>query len=143
MQRLAQATLKHTGPAGRETIEQDTAKLTADWDEYTTRLTDVTTQLKDALDKWERYEQTYQTLQYWVKAMEVKVKDVPLVATLDEKRTELTKYKVGHVNYANDSWCGSRLKCCMFLALILYYLILLSCGFFLYLSCYLFSVICV
>ena len=89
--------IKHTGAPGRETIEREVGTIQRDWECYTNQLQDVNSQLNDALAKWDQYERTYQMLQQWVKDTESKVKDVPLVATLEEKRAQVAKYKVSVV----------------------------------------------
>ena len=47
-----------------------------------------------ALHYWRLYEDKYERIQGWVKAMEKQVKDCPLRATLEEKQEQLKKYQV-------------------------------------------------
>ena len=46
------------------------------------------------VDRWNEYEAAYEELLNWVKDTEKKVKAVTLVATLDEKKTQVKKFKV-------------------------------------------------
>ena len=48
---------------------------------------------------WDEYDAAYDALHRWVKDMEVQVKDYELRSTLEEKESQLEKFKVsrGHI----------------------------------------------
>lgn len=90
----ADSTLLHTAPAGREVIVQELDSVTQNWEQYVSDLQAAHTRLDQCLQQWQRYEDMYENLLKWIKDTEKKVKDMPLVSTLDEKQAQVKRYQV-------------------------------------------------
>ena len=91
---LAEKTVAHTGPAGCQAIQKELNTLQSDWSAYCNQLEETQSKLTALLHRWQVYDATCEHLLNWIKDTERMVKDVTLVATLEEKKEEVKKYQV-------------------------------------------------
>ncbi len=55
--------------------------------------------MSGALQAWQEYDSLYDSLHKWLKDMEAQVKDLELKSTLDDKKSQLDKFKVSTCTY--------------------------------------------
>nr|KAG5692778.1 hypothetical protein BaRGS_009394 [Batillaria attramentaria] len=89
----AQETMDTTALKGRQAVQSEMDVLKLDWEDYSLKLHSLRDSLEQALHYWRLYEDKYERIQGWVKAMEKQVKDCPLRSTLEEKQEQLKKYQ--------------------------------------------------
>ncbi|KAK7104412.1 hypothetical protein V1264_019133 [Littorina saxatilis] len=89
----AQEAMDTTALKGRQTIQSEMDVLKLDWEDYSLKLHSLKDSLEQALHYWRLYEDKYEQIQGWVKAMEKQVKDCPLKSVLEEKQEQLKKYQ--------------------------------------------------
>ncbi|XP_076442566.1 muscle-specific protein 300 kDa-like isoform X3 [Babylonia areolata] len=89
----AQETMDTTALKGRQAVQSEMDVLKLDWEDYSLKLHSLRDSLEQALHYWRLYEDKYEQVQAWVKAMEKQVKDCPLRSTMEEKQEQLKKYQ--------------------------------------------------
>ncbi|XP_074648980.1 muscle-specific protein 300 kDa-like isoform X3 [Tubulanus polymorphus] len=90
---IAEMTMVHTAPVGRQVVSKEVTALKQDWDDYNTSLTDTQKKLDNCMQQWRSYDDNYDRLSHWIKEMEKKVKDFGLKNTLEEKHVQLEKFQ--------------------------------------------------
>lgn len=86
----------NTATNGREVIRSELRALKQDWDRLFDDVMSAQRQLEVSLVQWTSFDESYEQLETWMKNMESQLKgDLPLRATLDEKKAQLNTYKVG------------------------------------------------
>ena len=92
----AERTMPQTGRAGQQQIRRELDALQYDHDKYTSQLAETRSALEGVLEALEEYETASEQLRRWLKEMEAQVKDYEFKSTLEEKKTQLEKFKVCH-----------------------------------------------
>ena len=86
--------LPQTAPQGQKQVRRELDSLKYDWDKYSSRITETKSALESAHNSWEQFDSLYDDLGKWLKEMEVKIKDHELKSTLQDKKTQVDKFKV-------------------------------------------------
>ena len=80
---------------GRDVIHQRVGALQQEWDELLMKVMSCQQQLKLSLVEWTSYTNCVDQVEAWLAKMRTRISDdLPLVGTLDEKKTQLQMYKV-------------------------------------------------
>jgi len=80
---------------GREVIRQQTCDLQRDWDELFTMMTCSHRQLDMTLVEWTSHDDCVRQVEAWLVKMRSQVTDdLPLVGSLDDKKSQLHMFKV-------------------------------------------------
>ena len=111
----ATTTLTNTGLVGKQTIQRELESLRIDWEQYSVELGETQTRLQAIVTRWEEYEHSYEALADWMKTEEKRVKDYTLVASLEDKKSQVIKYQV---NYAITHCSLVTCVFCIFLSTV-------------------------
>ncbi len=85
----------NTAADGREMIRHELRLLKQDWDSLYDDVMAAQRQLNVNVVQWTSFEESYDKLEVWLKATEAQLKgDIPLKATLDDKKSQLSTYRV-------------------------------------------------
>ena len=85
----------HTASTGREAIRQEVRSLKQDWDALFDNVMSEQRHLEVSLVQWTSFQESSHQLEAWLSGMEAQLKgDLPLVATLEEKKAQLQTYRV-------------------------------------------------
>ena len=80
---------------GRDVIRQQIDALQLEWDTLFTKITASQRQLDVSLVEWTSYADCVSQVEAWLTKMRTMVsEELPLVGTLDEKKTQLQAFKV-------------------------------------------------
>lgn len=80
---------------GREVIRRQTGAVQQEWDELFMQVTSSLQQLDIRLVEWTSYTDSVDQVEAWLAKMRTLVTDeLPLVGTLDEKKTQLQTFRV-------------------------------------------------
>jgi nesprin-1 len=85
----------NTSAEGREIIRQHLRTLKQDWDGLYDEVLSIQRHLEVNLVQWTSFEESYEQLEAWLRNMETQLSgEMPLHASLDEKKGQLQTYKV-------------------------------------------------
>jgi len=80
---------------GHDVVRQQTAALQLEWDDLFTKVTASQRQLDVTLLEWTSYTDRVHQIEAWLAKMRTLLRnELPLVGTLEEKRTQLQTFKV-------------------------------------------------
>lgn len=82
-------------PDGREIVRGEIQRLRQSWDHVFEEVLTSQRQLEVALIEWTSFTDSFTQIQEWLSNSELQLGDgdAPLVATLEEKKTQLQSYK--------------------------------------------------
>ncbi|KAL5008450.1 hypothetical protein ScPMuIL_014031 [Solemya velum] len=83
----------HTSVEGRDVMRREMDHLMTEWGDYLVRIEQADQDLKDALRQWGDFESKFDTCASWLKEIEQRVKSYDLKASLQEKQTQVDKFK--------------------------------------------------
>ena len=87
-------TLSSTSASGRDAIQRELATLQADWDAFVGAISDTRVTLESRLLQWSQFDDSFETIDRWLKDMERRLTDSEPKADLSEKKAQLQKVKV-------------------------------------------------
>ncbi|CAL1544282.1 unnamed protein product [Lymnaea stagnalis] len=83
-----------TAPDGREVIRQDLKKLKLGYEGMFDELSTIQRKLEVSLVQWTSFDESYGQVEHWLRQMESQLEgQIPLRATLEEKKTQLHNYR--------------------------------------------------
>lgn len=85
---------KHTSMEGQDVMRREMDHLMTEWGDYLARIEQADQDLKDALRQWGDFESKSDMCASWLKEIEQRVKNYDLKATLQEKQSQMDKFKV-------------------------------------------------
>ena len=86
----------NTAADGREVVRQEIRTLKQEWDTLFDDIMSVQRQLEVNLVQWTSFQESSEQLESWLANMETQLKgELPLMVTLEEKKSQLQTYKVG------------------------------------------------
>lgn len=79
----AHGVLKKSGLTGRQTVQAEVDQLQASWDKFETDLSATKGNLEKAVERWNKYDSSYHSLDNWIKTLEKSAKET-LASPSDE-----------------------------------------------------------
>ncbi|KAJ8309205.1 hypothetical protein KUTeg_014079 [Tegillarca granosa] len=86
-------TLPQTASHGQANIKTELESLAQDWEALANRLNDVQQNLMHALQALQAYDGSCDSLNKWLRDVELKIKDLDLKSTLRDKQEQVDKFK--------------------------------------------------
>ena len=85
----------NTATEGREVIRQQLRRLKPDWDGLYDEVMATQRHLEVNLVQWTSFEESYEQVESWLVNLEGQLRtEIPLHATLEEKKAQLQTYRV-------------------------------------------------
>lgn len=88
-------TIPQTAPQGQATLQQEMDSLIQDWETLINKMCDTQENIVHATHALENYDGTCESLNKWLREVEGQIRDYEMKATLNEKQTQVQKFKVG------------------------------------------------
>lgn len=87
-------TLPQTAAQGQANIRTELESLAQDWEALASRLGDVQQNLMHAIQALQAYDGSCDSLNKWLRDVELQIKDLDLKSILREKQGQVDKFKV-------------------------------------------------
>ena len=91
---MSDKTLPQTAPPGQQNIRRELDSLNHDWSHYINKMSDTKDGLEETRSAWEDFDGRYEGLSKWLREMEGQIKDYELKSTLQDKRSQVERFKV-------------------------------------------------
>ena len=104
-----QVVLPNTNVAGRDNMRQEMQTLQAEYDALSGDLNDTRNKLDGTLAQWTVYDDSIEQLRRWLNDLENQIHtETQLQNTLQEKKLQLDRIKVGHRDTVTEQTTGEE-----------------------------------
>ena len=97
---LSEKVLPQSAPPGQQNIRRELDSLNNDWSHYNNKMADTKDGLEKTRSAWEDFDGLYDVLSKWLRDMEGQIKDYELKSTLQDKRSQVERFKVFIIPYS-------------------------------------------